>query len=365
MDTKSASLDNKKTELINVMVKAGNRVISYTFIQRLKKNLHLSNNFLSSIIAVLVVSILLWVISWIIDRIVKLPITWLEALYLAIPAIVTGIFLLMAKVGVDVAFLANIYFIADFCKNEKGFIAMSNWFKKTFIIWPQMLFSILIGIIGVISLRVFLTDYPSIRSIVGIYIGAFFSMGIIGMGTYLILVIPTVISLGSKYEMNVYPLDPAQSRLVQVVSYMFGICTLLVSVMATIIMILLFVLNPWGDTTKWVALVWMIYIWGATSYIFFLPHYFLRKGIIFSKNLVLKELDSIICDYQSRIKSLKKSEWESFTEVISLREKVAATKNSPIKFGGWTQYITSLVLPTLSYIGGFVDVNSFIKNLFV
>jgi hypothetical protein len=188
-------------------------------------------------------------------------------------------------------------------------------------------------------------------------------MAIVGVATYLILTIPTVISLGSKYEMHCYQFDPVNSRIVQVTSKMFGVCTIAVSVADTMIMICLFILNPWGATTRWIALAWLVYVWGLASYIFIVPHYFLYKAIVVIKYRVFRQLDLIVNDYQAKIKDLNKNEWASFKEIISLREKVSASKNSPIELGGWTQYVTSLFLPTLSYVSGVLDLASVIKKI--
>jgi hypothetical protein len=124
---------------------------------------------------------------------------------------------------------------------------------------------------------------------------------------------------------------------------------------------------PWGwilhlvaTPVKWIP---QFYIFGVSSYTFLFPHYFLYKCILEEKRFQLNKLDIIIKAYQSRLDDLSREELERMKQFIELREKISSTKNSLIDPSGWSQYLTSLIFPTLSFIGGTVDVKSIVKNI--
>jgi len=116
-------------------------------------------------------------------------------------------------------------------------------------------------------------------------------------------------------------------------------------------------LMPWNDrTTFWVAFCWLIFVWGVTTYTFVYPHYYIAKGIQLEKNHQCNRLDLIIKTYQAQIAELTTEQIEKMQKLIELREKISATKNSPLDLSKLTQYFTSLILPTTSFILGVIDI---------
>lgn len=357
-------LEELKTELMQTMTIASRNVIAYLIIEKFSRRLKLPNNFLSPVIASVIFSFFVWLLSWFVDRVFKVPISWSEVFQLLIPSIFAGFFVWIIKIVEETIFISNFNFLGDLALNKEGVIELLSWFKRNFVLWPQYVLFIIVGAIGVVSSIPLISESITLQNQVGIYVGIFFCTGMIGHGTYFALMLPTIVMAASKHRLNLYPYNPVKSPTVQVASSVFGILTLGTSIAATSIMILIFITNPWGDQiTKAITFGWLVYIWSVSSYTFLFPHYFIYRGILEEKRFQFNRIDAIIKEYQLRLGYLSKDEIEKLQQFIELREKLSSAKNSPIDPSGWGQYLTSLIFPTLSFIGGAFDIKSIIEAL--
>lgn len=360
------NFEGLQLELLETMTKASQNVIAFLIIKKISNWLKLQDTFTVPIIASLVFSVIIWSMSWIINRLFNVPISMLEASQLMIPALLAGFLTWLIKVVEEVIFIGNFNFLMDLAVTKEGIKELNVWFKKNFILAPQYALFFILGIIGIASsTQMINNNLGNLQNHYGIYVGIFFCAGAIGQGTYFALMLPTIVMTASKHRLNLYPYNPVKSPTVNVASSVFGILALGTSVAATSIMILILSTNPWGnETTRSIALGWLIYIWSVSSYTFLFPHYFIYKGILEEKRFQLNKLDMVIKDYQSRIENLEKEDLEKLKQLIELREKLASTRNSPIDMSGWGQYLTSLIFPALSFIGGVFDIKGMIDNFF-
>ena len=162
-----------------------------------------------------------------------------------IPALLTGIALLIVKVLHDVILPPSRASIARLPAGQEGFDALKNWLKRSFGLRRQVVFSVVIGLLAVLTIKVLSTSLPVVKISVGIHVGTFLSMFAVGNGVYCALVIPTLASAASKHRMNLYPYDPASSMAVRMARSSFSKLSLANGLVASVIIALLFALHPW------------------------------------------------------------------------------------------------------------------------
>jgi hypothetical protein len=156
-------------------------------------------------------SISVWILTWTVNRIAGLPISLAEAELLMVPVLLAGSALLIVKVLHDIILPPNRLHIARLPAEQEGFDTLKNWFKRSFGLRQQIVFSVVLGLLALLTIRALSASFPLVRDNIGIYIGVFLSMLAVGNGGYCALVIPTLAGAASKNRMNLYPYDPASS----------------------------------------------------------------------------------------------------------------------------------------------------------
>jgi hypothetical protein len=342
-----------ETELLSVMQVAKDSVIVYRILTTLGKRFRLKGSSISDMFIALVISLLIWLVTWIANRIIGMPITSDEAVSLIIPSLLAGMGIWLIKVVEEAIFVRNMKLFAEMPADEESFVAFTNDFRLKFRFLPQFLFAMLFAILGVITALVLSSSFPAFVGNTGFYIGIFFASATIGIGAYFALMLPTIVVTIASHRVVLYPYNPAQSKVVQAGMDIIGRLTLGTGIAATAIMVLLFVANPWGQQlTFWISLSWLVFIWVLTTYTFILPFHVMSMAIVKEKQIQLERLSAIIDRYHKRLEDLSIDELNRLKELIELRQNLFRSKNSPIETSSVRDYLTSLILPTFSFFVG-------------
>jgi hypothetical protein len=266
--------EDLEAELFAATETASDEVLSCTILNLFIQWSRLPHNTLVASVVALMLSISVWILTWTVNRIAGLPISLAEAELLMVPALLAGSALLIVKVLHDIILPPNRLHIARLPAEQEGFDTLKNWFKRSFGLRQQIVFSVVLGLLALLTIRALSASFPLVRDNIGIYIGVFLSMFAVGNGGYCALVIPTLAGAASKNRMNLYPYDPASSIGVRMASSSFGKLSLANGLVVTVVIALLFALHPWeARSTFVVASVWLLGGWGAVTYSFVFPHY--------------------------------------------------------------------------------------------
>ena len=126
-------------------------------------------------------------------------------------------------------------------------------------------------------------------------------------------------------------------------------------------MVALYWFKPWeSPAAALVSGVWLLAGWMAVSYSFLFPHFYISKAIRAEKYRQMAELQKILASYQARLEKLSEDELKKLSELISLYDRLAAARETSLDIQALSSFFTSLVLPTLSFLGGLVDIKKLV-----
>ncbi len=343
-------------ELLLVMNVAKAKVIVYAIFAKACQLVRLKNTPLAGGLIALGISIVVCLATWLINRIASLPISVSDLLNLLIPALVTGVCLWLVRVVEESMLIKNMNLFTEMPADEETFLVFIQDFRAKFRYTPQILFAVLFGVIGLLTAIAVCAGFSELARNIGFFTGITLASAAIGVGAYFAIMLPTIVVTLANHRVVLFPYNPAQSKMVVAGMSIVGNLTLGTGIAATIIMVLLFVGNPWGmQTTFWVALIWLAFIWGLTTYTFVIPFVYMSKAIVREKQLQIERINGLIKQLDDRLSALNKDELEQLQKLIELRQQICQTRNSPVETSSFRDYITSLIIPTVSFVIGSFD----------
>ena len=348
------SRQDLENQLVQVTLATSEAILACAILNRTIRLFHLLRTIPTAAVMAAILSLAIWILCWLTNRIGGQPVSTEEVLFLAVPALLAGVSIFTVYTMHEITLPGNREKIAKLPAGEDGICAMQLWFERAFRLRRQLLFSVMTGVLATVSAA--LVASTTLNRIIspGMYVAVFLSMAAVGHGAYCALIIPTLARSASKHSMDLYPYDPASSSGIHMASQVFSRLALANSLVVTVMMLLIFVLSPWQEQVGLVtALAWLLIGWGVATYSFAYPHFYLSKAISEAKQRQLHKLDDVIHTYDQRLSSLRAHEFERFQGLLDLRQKISDTRNSAIDFAAWRNYASSLFIPFLSFVAGF------------
>lgn len=242
-----------------------------------------------------------------------------------------------------------------FVLDNKSLAAISNWLRSYLSLEKQLIVSSIIGILGTAS-TFYIAKNRSMNFKSGSYILIFCCFFAIGHGAYCAVIIPTLAKVLSQKRMKMFWLNPADSSWVNDASTFFTKLSMADALIVAFVIGGLYLLKPWESSkTAWVAGIWLLIGITCLSYTFLYPHYYLNKAIKLEKKRQMENLQKIILTYQTRVENLDKSEFEDLFERIKLYDHLSTAKESAVDTQALLRFITSIIVPSLTYLGGFLS----------
>jgi len=195
------------------------------------------------------------------------------------------------------------------------------------------------------------------------YVAVAFASFVIGNGIYLVLTIPSLLFPIRNCRFILFPLSPVDSPFIAKSVSAFSKLIFGYALGFSLVLIELIYLNPFSsEATMQIALGTLIFGLFLISYSFLLPNYFLSQIIKNEKTRILKDLQGRIMELYVDPQLLDAKKTNDIKAITDVYEKVKASREYPIKFSGFRSYITSLLLPILSFFSGFVNWEIDISN---
>lgn len=247
---------------------------------------------------------------------------------------------------------------------NNGVPLLKEWFVSFLSIRKQLVFSVLISILAVLTIY-FVDIHTTAEFDIGDYILGTLAMFCVSQGGYCGLLIPTIAKPLSKGGLKLFWLNPSDSEPIKIASWGFRLLTLADGFFVTTCIISLYWFRPWESMlVSTISGIWLIVGVIAVSYSFFYPHYYLDTAIKSEKKKQLEIIKTILDDFYNRIDELEEKDFKKLNEYIQIYERLSKSKSSSIDTSALQSYMTSIIIPTISFLTGLVDVNSILRSIF-
>jgi hypothetical protein len=358
--------DDVKKEVIQEIEKTEKNIISCYILNKILRFLHLNETLTGFICASSAISIISWIVICIINIIFQRSLSFQEITVIFVFSVLTGfsIFVvqLLYAISLDQNHIQNI--LIGIFKDELGVQALGLWFKRTFKLQRQILFSVITMMLALGTLALFKTVIPPLYNTPGLWVSAGVSMFFVGNGVYLAIKIPTLARIFSVHRPQLYPYNPSATAAINYLISINNKVTLANGFVASLVLLMIFSISPWKTQyTNIIAFVWLVCGLFLVTRSFFLPHFHLSRSIMHERIEQIQVLDNLIDSYNSKFDNLKEDDFKRLKEVMAMREKLYLTKNSSISLNTIKDYVTSILLPLFSFAVGFLKILEELKNM--
>ena len=278
----------------------------------------------------------------------------------ALAGFITAFSLGAVKILHDNILPPNAKNIASLPLDENGFAALRDWFQSFFSLPKQLAFSFSFGMLSVLTVSVIERNTSASFQVID-YVLAFLAIFSVGQGGYCGIFIPTLAQAATKERMRLFWLNPAESYGVRMASLAFGKLVVVDALFVSFCMIALYWFKPWESSlAALVSGAWLVTGWTAVSFAFLYPHYYLSRAIKAEKERQLANLQTTITQYQACLKEPSEGDFKKLSEFIALYDRLTKVRETSIDTQALRNFITSLVIPTMSFLGGLIDLGSFV-----
>ncbi len=329
----------------------GTRAISCVVLRGLAKGLGFTRGLGGEVAVALLLSASLAFLGWIVNRLAGAQLTRAELVGLATTSLLLGGSFLVVKVLHDAILPPNAPRVMDLLQDADSLITVRDWFRLAFRLQKQLLTSILVAGAGLLTVEVMSQAPTNLHSAPGLLVTVFGGMFGLGHGVYCALVIPTLARRLSAHRLRLYPYDPASSAGLIATSSSFGRLSVANGAVSTYLIALILLSGAWAaDSGQWIALGWMVSGWGLATYSFLFPNFHISRVIKAARLETLAKLELLAIDPHE--KGGQKQWPETLSEIVELRRQVQQTRSTSIDFRGVRDYVSSLVLPLLTFLLG-------------
>ncbi len=353
--------DSLARELLYLSDSTRHRLIANKVMNGLIRFLHLGDSPRSTLLVAWGISSLLFLAKVLFARLIynSLPLYTLGSL---LACVLISFSLAAVKILHDIILPAGAEKMLSLI-DERGVLLLGEWFASFLSIRKQISFSLVWGLLAAASL--WLVEHFTTASFdMADYILGSLAIACVAHGGYCGLLIPTIAKPLSKSGMKMFWLNPADSEGIKIASRGFRMLSMADAAFVTLCIVSLYWFKPWESmAVALISGIWLILGLLAVSYSFFYPHYYLNLAIKSEKERQLELIKNTISSYRSRIHESDESNFRNLSYYIELYERLLKVRESALDFSAFQGFITSLAVPTLSFLIGLLDLSSLVKTL--
>jgi hypothetical protein len=356
----SGSRTDLEQDLTTLIDSTGVRLLANIVINSGIRILHLKDTVGATLAVTTILSVLIYLATTLLGRVFdrSAPLLIFPS---AVASFITALSFGIIKTLHDNILPPNAKNLVSLALDEKGLVLLRDWFRSFLSLPKQLITSLLLGGLSVPS-SLMIARNTSVSLDVGAYVLIFFCMFSVGHGFYCAVLIPTLAKAGSTERMRLFWLSPADSPGIKMASLAFAKLSVADAAVVTICIIMMYWFRPWeSPIAALISGIWLLLGLTAVSYSFLYPHYHLSKAIKAEKNRQMAGLQGIITSYRKHLENLGEDDFEKLSELVKLYEQLAAARETAIDMRALRRFLTSLVIPTLSFFGGLFDLDTLIN----
>ena len=122
--------------------------------------------------------------------------------------------------------------------------------------------------------------------------------------------------------------------------------------------------KPWeSPTALLISAIWLIIGLLFLTYSFLYPHYYLGKVVKNERTTQLIKIQKIISEYETRIFKLTDDDFKNLREYSVIYKQISKSKESSIDTNAIIGFVSTLIFPTLSFLGGIFNLKQLVAKL--
>lgn len=252
--------------------------------------------------------------------------------------------------------LQILFDITDCFSEERAFSDIKAWLRKVSNPMVQVLASVFFALLGCAIVFAWSESKGSVPIYFSSYIVTFVAGFILGNGAYFALTVPTIVRVFSRCRFHLYCFAPSDSPFIRKIKSCFGMMTVANAIIFSIGMLEIYLMGPFGSkTTTRVALWSLISGLLIVSYSFLYPHYFLTRIVRQEKWAVLEIMQAKINKLYNGHELPDSKNAAEIKALMELYDLAKQSSDSSLNFAVLRTYVTSLILPTASFIAGLIN----------
>lgn len=349
-------------EIVELVTNPRNPLLANRFVGTIGRLLHLRPAAAGACIVGLLCSGVIYLLVIAISKIANPgePIFILSA---ALASLTAGFAFSVVNILYNITIVSNIKTILSWIVDVDGLMALYRWLLRFFSFPLQGFFSLVISILGTLTVW-FIVENTTATLEIGSYFVIFVALFTVGHGAYCALTMPTLANVMRRERLALFWLDPAESPIIKLASWAFNQISLGSAVFGAIAISGFYWIRPWESMSAvLVGGAWLVFDLVTISYCFFYPHYNISLVIKAEKKVQLEQLQEAMSWYRAHLDELTEEDFKNLSELVKLYELVLGARDISINISSLGTYITSLFIPTLSFVGVVIDVTSLLLPL--
>ncbi|MBI3679155.1 MAG: hypothetical protein HY235_01935 [Acidobacteria bacterium] len=242
--------------------------------------------------------------------------------------------------------------------------ALENWFHGFLSLRRQVAFSVFLSIMIVPTLLV-IQHATSARFSVTSYLLGFVCLFWVFHGGYCALYTPTLAKAAAETDIRMYWLNPADTGWIRTLSFSFNAMSLSEGIVLTLCITGMYWFRPWESRlAATVSLTWLAVGLAGISYGFLYPQFHLYRAIRREKTRQMLRVQQQLGVLALRLMQLDDEERKQLSQLVDLNSRLSGARETAVDPKAVGGYITSLIIPTLSFLAGHFKVGSALRSLF-
>jgi len=182
-------------------------------------------------------------------------------------------------------------------------------------------------------------------------------------GVYCAIFIPTLAKTVAAHRMKTFWLAPAETSWIRNLSYAFNALCLSEAIVLSMCFAGVYNVRPWEALPIAItSALWLVVGLCTILYAFVFPQYYLYRAITSEKMKQREFLQNLVEAYRTRIQGSGEDERKHLLQLLDLTSHLAATRETAIDMKAAASFVTSLILPILSFLAGHLKVFEFITR---
>jgi hypothetical protein len=250
-----------------------------------------------------------------------------------------------------------------------------EWWEKCANLRRQLFTSLVFVLIAIIIIIAFFIsgNFPVLEVLNHRFQGLFevilYTVVIIfwgGQGIYWGWMLPNITKVINKNplsEMQIYNVNPTKSPLLAAVSNSFSFLALEITAMITLCIVGVFTLQP-DINQKFIFSISILLLgYIVSSWTFFYTQFYLSTIVKLAKKATTIRIQQEIESLYNNLSKIKSSDLKKLENLLQLQDFVSKTPNSFVSISAWRNFIGSLLAPTLITLIGLLDWNSLLQSI--